>query len=241
MVSDLDATSAQTAAAAIAEEGGEATPIPADVTSPTALRDLVQRALDRYGRVDICVANAGVIGAEGFETRSDFVEADWDQTFSVNIKGAVYTAEAVIPHMRSQGAGRIINIGSQGGRPPRGPKLALGRGIMPYLVSKAALIQWTHLLAQDLGPFNINVNCVCPGTVWTPMWERIAANRIANDPSYSGSEARDVFRAALAQRHPLPVEQTPEDAGAAVAFLASDDAAEITGQALNVNGGAVLS
>lgn len=241
VVSDLDAEAARWAAAEIGEHGGDAIDVQADVTSSESLRALVDAALAEYGQIDICVANAGVIGADGFETRNDFTTADWDLTFDVNVKGTVYTAEAVVPHMKERRKGKIVNIASQGGRPPRGPKLALGRQIVPYLVSKAAIIQWTHLLAQDLGQHNINVNCVCPGTLWTPMWERIAQNRITNDPASAGRAPREVFQDSLRARQLLPVEQTPEDVGLAVAFLASDDAAEITGQALNVNGGAVMN
>ena len=127
------------------------------------------------------------------------------------------------------------------GRAPRGVDVVLGRQLIPYLVSKAGCIQWTHLLAQDLGKYNINVNCVCPGTVWTDIWESIAENRVATTDEYAGQATRDVFDSAIATRHPLAVEQTPEDIGHTVAFLASDEAAEITGQALNVNAGSVLS
>lgn len=241
VVSDLDEGAVKAVAAEIANEGGDATAIQGDVRSRASMERLASETLAAYGRIDICVPNAGVIGADGFEDRSDFTEADWDITYEVNVKGMMNTAEAVIPHMKERRQGKIVNIASQGGRKPQGRHIALGRQIVPYLVSKAAVIQWTHLMAQDLGEYNVNVNCVCPGTVWTPMWERIAANRLSSDPALLGMSPRQVFDISFEHRHPLSIEQTPEDIGYAVAFLASEDASEITGQALNVNGGAVLN
>ena len=103
------------------------------------------------------------------------------------------------------------------------------------------MIQWTHLLAIELAAYNINVNAVCPGVLWTPMWETIAENRKANDPALAEFTLREIFEQSIKDRMPMGREQTPRDIGKAVAFLASDDASEITGQALNVNGGAIMN
>jgi NAD(P)-dependent dehydrogenase (short-subunit alcohol dehydrogenase family) len=89
----------------------------------------------------------------------------------------------------------------------------------------------------QLAPHNINVNVVCPGTIWTPMWERIAERNRRNDPQKADLTGRQIFDQAILERCPLQREQTPEDIGKAVAFFASDDAFNITGQSLNVNGG----
>ncbi len=124
----------------------------------------------------------------------------------------------------------IVNIASQGGRQGMAGGAAYG-------ASKAAVIHLTQSYALDLAPFNINVNAVCPGTLWTPMWERIARRIKRNDPSKAHLTPRQIFEDAVRQRCPLGREQTPEDIGKAVAFFASDDAINITGQALNVNGG----
>ena len=147
--------------------------------------------------------------------------------------------QAATPYRFARLDGKIVIVASQGGRQPRGADILLGRPIVPYLVSKAAAIQFTHLLAQDLGKYNINVNCVCPGTVWTDIWEQIGERTAVFDSS--AGTARGVFDNAVETRHPLAIEQTPEDIGFSVAFLASDQASEITGQALNVNAGSVLS
>ncbi|NQW16575.1 MAG: SDR family oxidoreductase [Chloroflexi bacterium] len=239
-VSDISLERAQSISDEIASAGGTAIPLSIDVTDVASLNAGVSRVLEEFGQLDICVPNAGVVGTRGFETRSDFVDGDWDATNSVNVRGLVNTAEAVLPHMRERKYGKIINIASQGGRAPRGPDVVLGRQTIPYLVSKAAAIQWTHLLAQDVGKHSINVNCVCPGTVWSDIWESIGVNRSNFEPNL-GADARAVFDAATMMRHPLQLEQTPEDIGHSVAFLASDEASEITGQALNVNAGSVLS
>ncbi len=245
-VTDLDGDAVRNAAGSIESTGGRVLAAVADVTEPGSITDAVHSAVEHFGKLDICVANAGVVASGGFESRSTYTQADWELTMDVNVLGLVHTADAAIPHMIERQHGRIVNISSQGGRPPRGAGLPLGSAIVPYLVSKAASIQLTHHQAIRLGQHNITVNAVCPGTVWTPMWGRIAANRLAEAgqgaaPADGQAELRKVFDEALAARHPLGREQTPEDIGRAVAFLASDDASQITGQALNVNGGAVMS
>jgi NAD(P)-dependent dehydrogenase (short-subunit alcohol dehydrogenase family) len=239
-VSDLDRASAEAVAAEVNASGGKAMAAPADVTRAESVAEAVRSAIGRLGRIDVLVGNAGVIGARGFESRERYNDDDWSLTFNVNVKGLVHAADAVIPHMKERRTGRIINISSQGGRTPRGVRLVAST-ITPYLASKAAAIQYTHALAIELAPHNINVNAVCPGLLWTPMFERIAAQNIAIDPALKGKTPREAFEVSVKARVPLGRPQTPEDVGRAVAFLASDDASEITGQALNVNGGSVLS
>ena len=240
-VTDIDEDAARSTAEEIVRLSGVAAGFRTDVTDRQSLAEMVDSVIAKYGQIDICVPNAGVVGAPGFAERTEFTDADWDVTNDVNLRGMVNTAEVIAAHMKERRQGKIVNIASQGGRAPRGVDVVLGRQLIPYLVSKAGCIQWTHLLAQDLGKHNINVNCVCPGTVWTDIWESIAENRVATTDEYAGQATRDVFDSAIETRHPLAVEQTPEDIGHTVAFLASDEAAEITGQALNVNAGSVLS
>lgn len=239
-VTDVMAADAEAVAAEVRKAGGKAFSATADVTDTASLANTVRFALRQMGKIDILVANAGVIGARGFESRARYTEEDWDVTFGVNVKGLVHAAESVIPHMKERGAGRIINIASQGGRAPRGVRL-VSTTITPYIVSKAAAIQWTHGLAIELAQHNITVNAVCPGLLWTPMFDKIAQNNIAADPSLRGKTPQEVFDIGVKARVPLGRPQTPEDVGRVCAFLASDDASEITGQALNVNGGAVMS
>ena len=241
-VSDIAADAAANVAKEITDAGGDAIALQADVTSAESMQACVDAAIAHFGHIDICVANAGVIGGPGFQDRKDYNDDDWQLTLDVNLRGMVKTADAVVPHMKERRSGKIINIASHAGRAPRGVAEP-GRGNIqsPYSVSKAAAIQWTHLLAIDLGPFHINVNVVCPGRLWTPMWEKLATNRKVLNPELSHLSPREIFEMAVTTTMPLGEAQTPEDIGKTVAFLASDDAAQITGQALNVNGGAILS
>lgn len=241
VVCDLDAKSAQAVAEEINSAGGRAFALESDVTSRSSMNTASAGALRSLGRIDVCVANAGVIGASGFTERPDYSEDDWDATFDVNVKGLVHTVDAFVSPMKERRSGKVVIIASHGGRAPRGAGAGLGTVMIPYSVSKAAAIQYCHHLALALAPYDINVNCVCPGTLWTPMWEKIAINRVGADPSVKGMSPRQVFDANVKSRTPLGREQTPEDVGKAVAFFASDDANEITGQALNVNGGAVMN
>ena len=240
-VSDLDQDAAGAASDAINSNGGRTIAFGGDTTSQDSMDALAAAVLGEFGRIDILVCNAGVIGAPGYQERADHTEADWDATFGVNVKGFVHTVNSVAPHMKERRSGKIVNIASHGGRKPRGARPVLGSIQAPYSVSKAAVIQWTHLLAIELAAYNINVNAVCPGVLWTPMWEMIAENRKANDQALAEFTPREIFEQSIKDRMPMGREQTPRDIGKAVAFLASDDASEITGQALNVNGGAVMN
>ena len=229
-VCDINLEGARQSASAIAVLGRQAEAYSADVTSQAELRHTVDAVLANFGRIDILVNAAGVIGAAGFEDTTGSREEDWDLTFDVNVKGTALASNAVIPHMQERRFGKIVNIASHAGR-------GGGSGGGAYSASKAAVIHLTQSYALDLAPYNINVNVVCPGTIWTPMWERIAVRAKRNNPEQQHLTPREIFDAAIAERCPLGREQTPEDIGKAVAFFASDDAINITGQSLNVNGG----
>ena len=241
-VSDLDAAGAEETAAAIRNGGGTALGVKGDVTNMESVADNVDAAIAEFGKLDICVPNAGVIGGAGFTERRDYIDEDWDLTWNVNVRGVANTADAVTEHMKARMYGKIVIIASHGGRAPRGvPDAGRGSAQGPYMVSKAAAIQWTHWLAMQLGQYNINVNAVCPGRLWTPMWQAIAQNHKELNPSLADYSTREIFEMQIKLTMPLGREQTPEDIGKAVAFLASEDAAQITGQALNVNGGAIMN
>ncbi|MDA1279493.1 MAG: SDR family NAD(P)-dependent oxidoreductase [Chloroflexi bacterium] len=240
-VCDLDGAAAEETANAINTGGGTAIAGAVDVTDPDSLEHFAGRAISELGAIDICVPNAGVIGGPGFASRKDFTKEDWEMTFAVNVHGVANTTEAVKEHMKDRRQGKIVIIASHGGRKPRGiGDRGRGTSQQPYLVSKAAAIQLTHLLAIELGSFNINVNAVCPGRLWTPMWEAIAINHKALNPTYAELTPHEIFIQQIKATMPLGRPQTPEDIGKTVAFLASDDASEITGQAINVNGGAAM-
>ncbi|MDG2102035.1 MAG: SDR family NAD(P)-dependent oxidoreductase [Dehalococcoidia bacterium] len=214
-----------------------------DVTNIQDIENFRDKILDVYGTIDILVANAGVIGAKGFSERKNYSKNDWADTFDVNVMGMVNSADAIVEVMKEKKYGKIINIASHGGRKPRGlGDMYRGNVQTPYLVSKSAAIQYTHLLAIELGSYNINVNAVCPGVIWTPIWEAIAVNHIEQNPNLKNMSPKEVFdEFAVKARTPLGRAQTAEDIGKTVAFFASENSSEITGQALNVNGGASLN
>jgi NAD(P)-dependent dehydrogenase (short-subunit alcohol dehydrogenase family) len=230
VVSDINRDAAEKTAAEIRKLGVKAEPDVTDVTDAAATQKMAQHAAHKLGRVDILINNAGVAGAPGWHTRAESTEEDWRFTYRVNVIGSVNAANAVIPLMKKARYGKILNLASIAGRE--------GRPSLPhYSVTKAAIINYTQALARELAADNINVNAVCPGLLWTPMWEQVGNRYARNDPQYAGMESRAVFAKMIAARIPLGREQTPEDIGDAAVFLCSDDAKNITGQALNVDGG----
>jgi len=194
--------------------GGEA--IECDVSDEEAVGRAVEWALDRFGRLDVLHSNAGVlVGGTAEETTL----ADWERTFAVNVRGMFLLARAVLPAMRRQGKGAIVNTASTAG-------IAAEPALAAYAASKAAVIQLTRQLAVDYARDGIRVNCVCPGWIDTGF----------NDPMLEG--VSDDELAQLVDRMvPMGRQGTPEEIAAAVAFLASDDASLVTGHALVADGG----
>lgn len=226
-IADVDLANAEQTAGSVGKLGRHCSVIEVDVTSEEQAAAGVAHAVEAHGQVDILVNNAGVVGRHVGGGTIDL--ADWDMCYEVNLKGIWIMSRAVVPHFRERGGGRIVNIASIAGR--KG-----GAGLAHYCASKAGAISVTQSLAADLGRYNINVNAVCPGLLWTDMWRQLEA-MIGGDPAEEVVEQRKVFEAFIESNCPLGREQTPEDVGMAVAFLASDRARNITGQALNVDGG----
>jgi NAD(P)-dependent dehydrogenase (short-subunit alcohol dehydrogenase family) len=230
VIADIDEESAREVVALIQAGGTRANYCETDVTQQWSTDDMVEAALEGYGQLDVLVNNAGVGGAPDFTTRKVPNVDDWQATFDVNVYGIVNGMQSVEKYMTDRGYGKIVNIASVAGR--------LGRpGFASYGASKAAAINVSQAWAYKLAPHGINVNTVCPGLIWTPLWESIGDWRSSTDEQYTGLTPRQVFQRAVSDIVPLGREQTPEDVGAAVAFLASDRARSITGQALNVDGG----
>ncbi|MGI8927013.1 MAG: SDR family NAD(P)-dependent oxidoreductase [Tepidiformaceae bacterium] len=231
VLADIDLENAHRTATDLEQLGAKSAVVEVDVTSPESAAAGVQDAISRFRRVDILVNNAGVVGQHvgGGNITLD----DWDACYEVNLKGIWIMTRALVAHFKANGGGKVVNIASIAGR--KG-----GAGLAHYCASKAGAISVTQSLARDLGPHNINVNAVCPGLLWTDMWRQLEA-MIGGDETPEVVDRRQVFDAFLATNCPLRREQTPEDIGMAVAFLASDDARNITGQALNVDGGIELN
>ena len=158
---------------------------------------------------------------------------DWDFTYSVNVKGTVIFAESVAEKMKERNYGKIINIASHAGKyaSPSNPA---------YGASKASVVHLTQSFALRWASNNINVNVICPGSIWTPMWGRIAERIRRQNVSKNKMSTRDIFLEHVKDTCPLQREQTPEDIGNAIVFFASENAKNITGQSLNVNGGIIM-
>jgi 3-oxoacyl-[acyl-carrier protein] reductase len=211
VVSDLD----QAAVDAVAADLGErALGIAANVTAPDQVQHLIEQTMATFGRIDIVVNNAGIT-RDTLLMRMD--EKDWDMVLDINLKGAFLVTKSVARIMMKQRFGRIVSISSVVG-------LVGNAGQANYSASKAGLIGFTKSVARELASRNITVNAVAPGFIETEMTGKMPP------------EAREAFLSQLALKRP----GTPEDVTAAVTFLASDDAAYITGQVLVVDGGMTM-
>lgn len=195
-----------------------------DVTDRESIDAALAQIVQRWGSIDTLVNAAGVCTFGAFE---DISEDELDLVLDVNAKGTFLCCQAAVPHMRASGRGAIVNVASQAGR--RGEKL-----IAHYCAAKGAVVNLSRALALELAPV-IRVNTVCPGVIRTEMiegelqWRR---QHLGEDPE----QALDQWRAEI----PLARFQQPEDIAQAIAFLASDRASEITGQALSIDGGTVM-
>ncbi len=234
-LADISKSGAEAAAEEIRKFDVNIIPYVLDVTDKSQCADIVDATNNEMGSLDIVINNAGVIGGADFKLGmplSDINEDDWDDTYNVNVKGVFLLCQASLEKMKGKGWGRIINISSRAGRD--------GRETIPhYSASKAAVIIFTQALAREVARAGITVNAVCPGLIWSAMWEQLAGKFRIKFPIFKGKTAREVFEHFVEQT-PMGVEQSTEDIGRAVAFLASDDAKTITGQAILVDSGAVM-
>ncbi|MDW5594106.1 SDR family NAD(P)-dependent oxidoreductase [Conexibacter stalactiti] len=211
---------------AVAELGETAIGIAADVRSLAQMHDAVERCRAAFGGLDTVVVSAGVFHMGPLDGIS---EADWDRVLDVNLKGAFTTARAAMPDLRASGRGRMVTIGSDGGR--RGYPLQL-----PYTASKFGLIGLTESLAAEFAGEGVTVNCVCPvGCPTTGMGQEVLARKVAR-----GERTADEVIGAAALTNPVGRNATEADVAASALFLISDEASFLTGIALDVDGGAHL-
>lgn len=211
----------------VAEEiknaGGEALALKIDVSSEKDTAEMVKKTAERFGRIDILVNNAAVIGSietKDFRKPVEEIKAeDWDKILAVNIKGVFLASKAVIPYMKKQGGGKIINIAST-------VAFSAVPDFLHYSSSKGSVVTMTRGLAQALGEFNINVNAVAPGLVMTE----------AMQATYSA----EFYQGLVATKQLIHKKVEPEDVANAVLFMASSEADKITGQTLAVNAGEYL-
>ena len=217
---DLHLDSAQETVDMIEGEGGSAVAVEADATSESACADLVKDCLDTHGRVDILHNNVGIGGADAGPAHVE--EAVWDHILSVNLKSVVFPCKAVLPAMREQQSGAIINISSIAA--------VCSTGIVAYKTSKAGINAYTQTLAISNAKYGSRANVIMPGLMETPM-------AIEGISKGLGIDKQELIRARNAQVPLRGKMGSAWDIAHAALFLASDEAAFITGAVLPVDGG----
>ena len=231
-IADLDLEAAAKVADEVKALGRKAMVVRTDVTKEAEFAALFKAVRTTLGRIDILVNNAGQPSRIGLPFTNN-VEADWDQVWAVNVKSIFFACKGLAPYFIERRAGKIINIASIAGQ--------LNTATMPpYSVSKMGVVTFTKIVAKDLAAHGINVNAICPGILYTRFWQETAARMAAAGGAYAGMTPRQVFESRVNALVPLKREQTPEDIGWAAVFLASDDARNVTGQVLHVDGGVVM-
>jgi NAD(P)-dependent dehydrogenase (short-subunit alcohol dehydrogenase family) len=266
-VCDINVENAKKVADSVQEMGRKAVAIYADLTDDAEAQRTVRETVDSLGRIDILVNNVGGLSEEtmrlmmeysaslGDATLPSYMRFNsevWDRYYQLNLKTHVMLSHAVTPYLISQKGGSIVNVSSVAGRMPDPDQ-------MPYGAFKAGDISITWSMARALAPYNVRVNCICPGFVWTPLWER-GAIAILGALRYALSQGQELppqFRPphggniedlsanefwlnyVVKPSTPLGRDQTAEDMGRAAVFLVSEDAKNITGQVLHVDGGMV--
>jgi 3-oxoacyl-[acyl-carrier protein] reductase len=217
VIADMNGVKASSVAQEIAAAGGRALAVQMDVASETSVRDLVDRTVEHFGRIDVLINNAAVFSTLKMKAFEEISVTEWDDVFRVNTRGTFLACREVSRVMKAQKSGRIINTSSgvvDNGRP----------NYLHYLSSKAAINGMTRGLATELGAYNITVNTISPygiqtevprQTITPKQWESIVANQAIHVKGSAGSLL------------------------GAVMFLASDASEFITGQTLHVNGGTI--
>jgi len=212
---DVDEEGANKAAKDISGRGGVAHPFRSDVSHRETVTPVIDDALARYGHIDILVNNAGIYPRRSFD---EMTEDEWDDTQNVNVKGVFHMTKLVLPHMRKQGSGKIVNISSvtfHMGYP----------NLTHYVASKGAVLGFTRALAREIGPDGVYVNAVTPGAIETEG-EKVHANP---------DDIAKILTEQCIRRRIVPL-----DVARVCLFLASELSDGMTGQTLNVDGGLVM-
>ncbi|HEX6229210.1 MAG TPA: glucose 1-dehydrogenase [Solirubrobacterales bacterium] len=215
VVVDVDAATAKETANAIDAAGGTAIAVPTDVADSDAVEAMAATALERFGRVDVLINNAGVL--DDYEPAAETSDETWNRVLGVNLNGAFFASRALIPQMLELGGGAIVNVSSTAG-------LNGGNGGAAYTTSKHALIGFTRQLCFDYARKGIRCNAICPGAVETGMTKEI----------FSSGDA-EVMKAV--ESAPIGRWAQPEELATAALYLACDDATFVNGAVLVVDGG----
>jgi NAD(P)-dependent dehydrogenase (short-subunit alcohol dehydrogenase family) len=223
VVAEIDPASGQQTAAEVSAHDRRGLFIRTDMSKLSDINALVAKTVETFGQIDILMNNAGVTKKLDF---FEVTEADWDWIHSVNAKGLFFCMQAVAREMAKRNQGRIVNIASIAGKGFR------GTSNIAYAGSKGAVIAMTRIGASQLARYNINVNAICPGATRTSMYDRIM-KELTEREGITEEQAVARMDASI----PLRRSNTPDDIANMAAFLASDEARNITGQSFNVDGG----
>lgn len=219
---DLNEDGARAGAEGVVAVGGQALAERLDVTSSADCQHIITATVERFGRLDVLMTCAGI----GDSAMIDQLDEDtFDRVYAVNVKGTFLCAKYAFPALAAQG-GSIIALGSVAG-------IIASPGFASYGVSKAAVIHLVRILAQEGAPQKIRANTICPSWIWTPMVEKAMSKLLPGAPAEKAQEY-------LARQSPLGRMGQPEDVARAALYLASDDSAFMTGQALVLDGGTIL-
>jgi NAD(P)-dependent dehydrogenase (short-subunit alcohol dehydrogenase family) len=204
----------------IAEAGGQAIAIRADVTDAQSVQAMVRQTVERFGKLDILVNNAALFGKVTRKRFEDITSEEWDRMMAVNVRGVFECVKAAAPAMRQQKYGKIVNIAS--GTVFKGAPM-----LLHYISSKGAIVAMSRSLARELGGDGIRVNTLAPGLV---MSENVLSN-----PDWSEATVQGTVSTRAIKR-----ECTPDDLSGTLVYLCSADSDFVTGQVLVVDGGAVM-
>lgn len=227
VIGDLKVKEGMEAVEEIIAAGGEALFVKLDLTSKQSVDNMMKLAVDTYGGVDILVNNAGVDGAFKLSLL-EMDESIWDITYKVNLRGTVFTTQAVYNIFKEQNHGKIVNMSSIAAA-------IAPTALAPYNSSKAGVSTFTRSMAQEMASFNVNVNAVCPGFVFTPMALGPECEELAKRIGMSGAE--ELFNSFIQQFTLLKRPQMTEDIANMIMFLCSEGAKNVTGQIIDVDGG----
>jgi NAD(P)-dependent dehydrogenase (short-subunit alcohol dehydrogenase family) len=216
VIADVNETAGARVAAEIEGRGGKALFVPTDVAQEADARRACERTLSVYGQLDILVNSAAIFSFRGLTTSV----AEWQRSLSVNVIGTALMSRHAADAMKNRG-GAIVNLGSIS-------SFVAQPSFIPYSATKAAIVQMTRNMAMDLAPFNIRVNCVCPGTILTPASDDYVKQAGMNLEQYIAAESEKTLLKRVGQ---------PREVACAILFLASDEASFITGTYLLVDGG----
>jgi len=212
VIAEIDGQSAQEKAAAIRQMKREGLAVQMDVSRWADVESMVKQVMSKFNRIDILVNNAGILGP--YFPVTEYPEEIWDRVLAVHLKGTFLCCKGVLPIMKAQGGGNVVNMASVAGKEGNA-------NMAPYSAAKAGIMGLTKTLAKEMAPYNVRVNCVSPALIETDMAREMTPEQ----------------RALLISKIPLGRLGRPEEVAAVVKFLVSDEASFVTGQCYDISGG----